>query len=348
MTCPIMIKKIQKKLASQKLDALLVSAPGNVQYLSHFTGSNKTLFITKNKCYLLTDSRYHVRAKKEIPKSLKIEIIEIKNKETTFQKITKRTDIIGFEAKDVTVSRLKSYKKLLKGKKLQATENIVENIRITKQEFEIKRIKKSCEILGKVFRNLKKEIRPGIREQDLAWKVRELAYREGAEDIAFEPIIAFGKNSALPHHKSDDTRLKNNDLILIDIGVKYQGYCSDMTRVILPKNPSEKIMKMYQACLEAKEASAQAIEPGIKAEKIDSIARKILKKYGFDRYFTHSLGHGVGINVHEKPNLSPVSKDVLRENSVFTIEPGIYIENLGGIRLEDTYVLKNGRAVSLS
>ena len=121
-----------------------------------------------------------------------------------------------------------------------------------------------------------------------------------------------------------------------------------MTRVILPKNPSEKIMKMYQACLEAKEASAQAIEPGIKAEKIDSIARKILKKYGFDRYFTHSLGHGVGINVHEKPNLSPVSKDVLRENSVFTIEPGIYIENLGGIRLEDTYILKNGRVVSLT
>ena len=343
-----MIRNIQKTLASQNLDALLVSTSSNVQYLSHFTGSNKTLFITKRKTYLLTDSRYHVRARKEVPKSLDIKIIEVKDREKIFNKIAKQTLVIGFEARDITVSRLKSYKKLLKNKKLKPTENIVENIRTTKQDFEIERIKKSCEILGKVFKDLKKEIKPGIREQDLAWKVRELAYQKGAEDIAFEPIIAFGKNSALPHHKSDDTKLKKDDLILIDIGVKYQGYCSDMTRMIMPKKTNIRFQKMYQACLEAKETSAKAVKPGIKAKKIDSIARKVLKKNGFDQYFTHSLGHGVGIDVHEKPNLSPVSKDVLEENSVFTIEPGIYIENLGGIRLEDTYVLKNGKAVSLS
>jgi Xaa-Pro aminopeptidase len=342
------LSEIRKTLEKKKLDALLVTKHDNVRYVSHFTGTNKKLFITKRRAYLLTDSRYHVRARKEVPQDSGIEIIEVKETGKTLGEIAKNEKIIGFEAHDVTITELKRYKKLLKNRKWKAITDIIEEIRAKKDDSEIRKIKKSCQILGKVFKDLKKDIKTGIREQDLAWKVRELAYKEGADDIAFDPIIAFGKNSALPHHKSDDTKLKASDHILIDIGVMYKGYASDITRIILPKKPQEKLLRMIEACSEAKNAAELITKDGIKGKKVDAKAREVLKKHSFDMNFTHALGHGVGINVHEKPGLSPISKDTLREGMVFTIEPGIYLENFGGVRLEDTYTIKNGKAVALT
>lgn len=349
------LKKLRNELRERGVDAFLVTSHSNVQYISHFTGSNKTLFLTQKKCFLLTDSRYHLRARKEIPQKSGIDILEVQDKEKTLQKISKNTKQIGFEAADMTVARLKRYQGFFKGKKLKAQEDFVENIRMIKNKEEIKKLQKACRILSEIFKDLQKEIKPGIRERDLAWKVRELAYKKGAEDIAFEPIIAFGKNSALPHHKSGDTKLKAADSILIDIGIKYQGYCSDMTRTLFPaeKNLKLKIKNLkfhevYQAVKEAKEAAEKIAKPGIKLKKLDEAARKVLKKYKLDKYFTHGLGHGVGMDIHEKPTLSPISKDILYENMVFTIEPGVYIPGKGGVRLEDTYVYQKNRAVPLT
>ncbi len=219
-----------------------------------------------------------------------------------------------------------------------------------KRTYELENIKKACEITDRAFENLLGAVKEGMTENDLAAELEYLMRRYGASGTSFPTIVAFGKNSSVPHHETGLTRLKFGDIILIDFGCKFGGYCSDCTRTFLFGNDRQhdRFMETYNHVLRAHMLVKEKLVAGMTGCEADEIARSYLREHGLDKLFTHSLGHGIGINVHEFPYLSPKSSDVLRDGMVFSDEPGVYFEGNYGIRIEDTVTLKGGKAVSLT
>src|SRR3989339_1055591 len=339
-----------------------ITSPGNIFYLTGFQGSNAFIILADRKIHLFTDQRYLSEAKVLIPKkknNFSIQIHDLKDKlENKLAKIFKKEKIseINFESNHLKFNEYKKLSKFIKKTqkdfkltniKLKPNPDFIEKMRLIKKPDEIEKIKKAQNIAKKVLTEIKKELKPGISEMEIAFKIEFMGRKLGAENISFPPIVAFGKNTSIPHHLCDNTKLKNNDIVLLDFGFEYQGYCSDMTRTLFTKTPSEKQKKVYETVLKAQNEAIKNIKPGITGQKADSIARKIIEKAGFKDNFTHSTGHGVGIDIHELPNLSPNFKKKknikLQENMVVTVEPGIYIENEFGVRIEDMILItKNG------
>lgn len=219
-----------------------------------------------------------------------------------------------------------------------------------KEGYELELIKKSCSIADKAFIALLDCIKEGMSENDVAALLEFLMRKFGASGTSFETIVAFGENSSVPHHETGTRKLKFGDVVLIDFGCKYGGYCSDCTRTFLfgdDKN-HEEFKKAYQIVLDAHMLAKQRITNGMTGKQADAVARDLLKEHELDKYFTHSLGHGIGVNIHEFPRLSPKSEDVLLNNMVFSDEPGVYFEGNFGIRIEDTVMLKDGKVLSLT
>lgn len=310
------------------------------------------------KQYLFTDFRYVERAINSIKKG--IEIVDItklwRNKaelKKNWQKILKehKVKILGIEESDITVSRYKNYKKISSGVKFVNIAGETEKIREIKSKEEIQLIKKSQQINEKVFLEIKKIIQEyqrsnsnkKITEVELAWKIKELGYQYGAEDVSFDPIVAFDKNSALPHHEPGQNILRKNSLVLIDMGMKYKGYCSDMTRTLLPPKPTQKQQEIYDLVLKAQLNGLKNIKAGISGAKADTLTRDIIEKAGYGETYGHSGGHGIGLDIHESPALSAGYKEKIRENTIITVEPGIYLTGEFGVRIEDmVLVKKNG------
>ncbi len=336
------------------IQAKLITNRSNIAYLSGFTGSSGFILITKNKTYLFTDSRYIERAKSTIKKG--IEVINVtrvwRNPEElkeNWQKILKkhRTKVIGVEEENITVAKLKKFKKIsrIKGKPIKFTDisGEIEAKREAKSEKEIKLIKKSQQITKKILEEIiKKYITPSsskksasVSEIDIVWKIKEMAHKLGSEDVSFEPIVAFGKNSAIPHHQPSKTTLKKDDVVLIDMGVKYKGYCSDMTRTILPKTPTQEQKEVYATVARAQKEAIKKIRAGITGKRADSFARSIIEEAGYGEYYEHAGGHGIGLEIHEAPSLSQNYTKKLKKNSVITVEPGIYLPGKFGVRIED-------------
>lgn len=330
------------------MSAKLITNKSNIAYLSNFTGSSGFMLLTKNKKYLFTDSRYILRAENSIKKG--IEIIDItrvwRNKKELaehWQKLLKKHRIttLGVEESDLTVSSYKKYKKISPKIKFTDISGEIENQREIKEKEEIKLTIKSQKINEKVFKEIKKIVQEHVKsrkkllESDLAWKIRELAHKFGAEDLSFDPIVGFGKNSAIVHHNPGDTKLKKGDIVLIDMGVKYQGYCSDMTRMIFTASPTPKQKEVYDTVLKAQTAAIKGIKAGISGQAADKLAREVIEKAGYAEYYSHAGGHGIGLDIHEQPSLSANYKSKLKENSIITIEPGIYIPGEFGVRIED-------------
>ncbi len=339
-----------------KPQAKLITNRSNISYLSGFTGSSGFMLLTKNKNYLFTDSRYIERAKNTIKKG--IEIVDVtkvwrnpKELEESWQKILRkhRIKVLGVEEDNLTVAKFKKFKKISKPKngKIKFTDisGEIESKREIKTGIEIKLIQKSQRINEKAFTEIKKIVQAArrnsnsISEVDLAWKIRELSHKYGAEDIAFEPIVAFGKNSAIPHHQPGEIHLKKDDVVLIDMGVKYKGYCSDMTRTLLPQKPSFRQKEIYTIVLNAQKEAIKKIHAGITGKKADSYSRAIIEKAGYGDYYEHAGGHGIGLDIHESPSLSVNYTKKLKKNSVITVEPGIYIPGEFGVRIEDMILL---------
>ncbi len=338
--------------------AKLITNKSNIFYLSNFSGSSGFMLLTRNKSYLFTDFRYIERAKNTIKKN--IEIIDItklwKNKEEVkkqWQKLLKKHRIktLEIEEDNLTLTQFKKFKKISPKIKFKNISGKIENKREIKSKKEINLIKQSQRINEKIFQEIKKLIQnnqnpksnKSLYEIELLWKIKELTYKYGAEDIAFEPIIAFGKNSSIPHHQANKTKLKKNDIVLIDMGVKYKNYCSDMTRTILPKNSTKKQQEIYNLVLKAQTEAIKKIKSGITGCKADFYSRAIINKAGYEENYGHAGGHGIGIDVHESPSLSKNYKKKLKINSIITIEPGIYLENEFGVRIEDMILItKNG------
>lgn len=219
---------------------------------------------------------------------------------------------------------------------------------MSKTETEIKLIKKAQSITDDLLIELKKILKAGMSELDIAWKIRLLAHELGADDISFEPIVAINENAAAPHHQNSSRKLKKGDRLLLDMGVLYQGYASDMTRVLFSKKPTEFEQKIYTIVWTAQEQAIAQIKAGKHGKEIDTIARSVIQDAGYGEYFTHSLGHGIGLDVHELPNLSSRYDKPLVEHSVVTSEPGIYIEGKIGIRLEDMVIVGENKAVNIT
>ena len=335
------------------LDAILISSPENRRYMSGFTGSAGWLLISRDDATLATDFRYVEQAGKQAPD---FRIHRTAPGLGWFPEWTAEHNVkrIGFESDDVTISLHNAFRKAADESEttnhpeLIPTSGIVEQLRVYKDADELALLAKAIEIADEAIDEVAPRIEPGITEEGVAWELEKAMRERGAEMISFDTIVGAGANGALPHHRADDTVIKPNDAIVIDMGAKYEGYCSDLTRTIFVGEPDAKFRRIYDIVLQAQLAAEERVRAGMTGEEADAIARDIIAEAGHGDDFGHSLGHGVGLAVHEFPRLGPRADDTLQDGMVFTIEPGIYLPGWGGVRIEDIVVMENGRARVIS
>jgi Xaa-Pro aminopeptidase len=346
------LERLRQRLfvnGEEGLDAILVSQGENRRYLSGFTGSAGWLLILEMIAILATDFRYIEQAKYQAPG---FEVFRTTGElskwlpELVSSLGLKR---IGFEANALSFA---AYRKLATAKgekgKMVPTEGIVESLRAVKDNEEWGIIMKAVEISDAAFEDYSSVLHPGMTEKEAAWGIERTLREKGSEGIPFDVIVASGPNSALPHHQPTDRTLLSGEPVVIDMGACVDGYSSDLSRTICLGNEDEKFGKIYDLVLGAQLTAIATIETGMSGERADKLARIVIDQGGFEENFGHSLGHGVGLATHEEPRLGIGSEDVLADGMVFTIEPGIYINGWGGVRIEDVVVLEQGRVSVLS
>jgi Xaa-Pro aminopeptidase len=332
-----------QELAELKVDALLVTWLPNVRYLSGFTGSNGIVLATPDSITLFTDPRYTIQAQEE--SHAKVRIAKGPLIKAAIQSIkSKRLKRIGFEKAHLSVETWQTLKEDLHlGATLKPLAGVVEQKRMVKTPEEIERIRRSVRTNSAAFASAVRTIKPGMTETDLAAELEYQMRRRGAEKTAFDTIVAAGPRTALPHAQPTGRAFANHEMILIDMGATQDGYTSDMTRMVFLGNPDAKTRKMYDAVLQAQLSAIAAVREGVTAHRVDRAAREALRSRGLEREFVHSTGHGLGLEIHEAPRLGKKDKTRLVQGMVVTIEPGVYVKGLGGVRIEDTVlVTKNG------
>ena len=336
------ISYLRDQMSKSDIDTLFISNKDNIRYYSGFTGTFAFLLISESKAIIITDSRYTLRAEEESPD---YEIYNLKSGDNWIENSTNitKTKLIGYEGDYVSVNLLNQLQK--KAEKINTWKDFSEKItsgRIIKSNEEVEILQKTIDISDSAFNNISKKIKTGMTEKDVAWEIEKEMRELGAESPSFDTIVASGINGSKPHHSPTDKLIDNNEAITIDMGAKYKGYCSDLTRTIFIGDPDEKFKKIYTTVLKAQLISMETAQPDMTGEEIDKIARDIITSEGYGEYFGHSLGHGVGIEIHENPGVGPNSKNNIKPGMVYTIEPGIYIENWGGIRIEDMVIMTEG------
>lgn len=326
--------RIKRILRDDHLDGILITCLENVHYLSEFTGSDAALVMTETKEYFLTDSRYTTQAREEVSG---FEIIEYQKKIEGLSGLINDLGLrgIGFEPHNVTYETYRELAEKVSAGELISIEERIRNIRTVKDDEELGRIKKAIDIASKSLRENIWRIKPGTQEREIALELEFSMRRNGAENVAFETVVASGGRSALPHGKASEKRIDKGDSVIIDFGSRYQGYYSDETRTFFCGKLNRRQEEVYQIVKDAHDKAIASIRPGRRAMELDAIARGWIKEAGYGDYFGHGTGHGVGLAVHENPVIGPESKDILEEGMVFTVEPGIYIPGWGGVRIED-------------
>lgn len=342
------IKLLQFGLDGRRLDGFLVLTKLNRQYVSGFTGSAGVVLVGKSGASLYVDDRYLIRAKRE--SGLRVLPLSTLATSPALRASSPRQGrkIMKIAIEDrITLRELKWLRKLAKAQ-FVPTRDVIENLRAVKTDAEINSIKKAQRIVDEIFRQIKKFVKVGQTEAAVALEMERLAKKLGAQGMAFDSIVAFAGNAAAPHHLSGNRKIGNRNYLLLDFGVLINGYHSDFTRTLFIGRPSKKQELIYNTVREAQERTIAKIVPGEKAALIDQAARGHIQRAGFGKQFTHNTGHGVGLEIHELPNFSPTSEDVLRASMVVTVEPGIYIDNWGGVRIEDMVLVGRGGPVVLS
>jgi Xaa-Pro aminopeptidase len=332
-------RRLACDLAAHRLDALIVSSAASIRYLSGFTGSHALLLATRDDSRLFTDPRYKLQASLEC--AARITVVKgplIHSLAAWIRRLRLRR--IGFDPAQLSYALFQQLdRELPEAARLVPAGGLVENRRMVKSAEEISRIRRSAETASRAFQETLPLIRPGMRELEVAAELDYRARRLGAERPAFETIVAAGPRSAHPHARPTANCLGSNQLLLIDMGAMQDGYASDMTRMLHLGRPSRRVRDLYQAVLEAHQAALEAVRPGATAESVDRAARRSLRKAGLARAFVHSTGHGLGLEVHEQPRLGKGDVTRLEAGMALTIEPGVYFEELGGIRVEDTVIV---------
>jgi len=332
-------RRLGAEIASRKLDALVVSFAPNVRYLSGFTGSNGLLLLFPNEAILFTDPRYKMQSAQEVDCPVRIcsgpilpvvlSIIQRKK----VRKVGVEKSRISYESYEILRSKLPLRSSL------EPVAGLIETYRMVKSEQELSLIRRSVITNSEAFRKTVARIRTGMRESDLAAELDHQMRRLGAEKPAFETIVAAGARSALPHARPSSTILEGNELLLIDMGATQGGYASDMTRMLFLGRPDRKVKGLYRAVLNAQLAAIDSVRPGVTAAHVDGAARRVLRSEKLDRAFVHSTGHGLGLEIHERPRIGKQEKSRLQTGMAITIEPGTYLEGYGGVRIEDTVLV---------
>jgi Xaa-Pro aminopeptidase len=346
------IEKIKNKIAESSIDCLVISDINNIRYLSGFTGSEGWMIVSSNRAYLAVDFRYKEQVKTEVSNCEIIDLTgDLNNWLIPLIQVIKPVNI-GFESDNLSFTIYNRLKNLLvkdnKNINILPTTRLVEDIRMDKEPEEIECIIKAVDLTDRVLEYAESIMSIGLTEKQLSWELEKYLRENGSETIPFEIIVASGANSALPHARSTDSKIILNAPLLIDIGARINGYCSDMSRTFCPGKADGTFKKVYDIVLAAQMTGISIIESGMNGQEADSIARAVIVESGYAEYFGHGLGHGLGLIVHELPRLGQNSKDILKDNMVFTIEPGIYIPGWGGVRIEDTVIMEKGRIRSLS
>jgi Xaa-Pro aminopeptidase len=346
------LRKLRTSIGERELDALLISQPENLRYLSGFTGSSGWLLISGQNAILATDFRYVEQAKGESPD---FEITQTKQELRDWLPGLV-SDLgwhkLGFEANFISYDSSHKLSEAIKTKQINLelvpTTGIVEQLRSIKEPEELRFITKAVELADVAFEQAKAIILPGITEKEAAWEIEKILREKGSEGIPFEIIVASGPNSALPHARPTEKIICSGEPVLIDMGARISGYCSDFSRTLVLGKADKTFREIYNIVLKAQTTAIERIESGMDASQADQLARSVVEQAGYGDAFGHGLGHGVGLAVHESPTLGPSSSDSLADGMVFTIEPGIYLAGQGGVRIEDMVVLENGKAKVLS
>ncbi len=330
------LRKLVGTFAGHGVEGLLVSRPTDVTYLSGFTGEDASLLVLEEEAFLLVDFRYTERAERE---SSGVTVTEIRGKMTdTLSGLAGDAGRVGFDSSHLTHGVFGLLSEKL-GAKLSPLKNPVSALRAVKDDGELALIQRSVKVAEESFLQLKKTLRSGMTEKDVADEVEHLLRRNGASRGAFPAIIGSAENASLPHHTVSDRVIEEGDAVLIDMGAVLSGYASDLTRMVFFGEPDEEQRKIYGAVLRAQSLGIESAAAGRTGVKVDAAARDFLKDAGYGGLFGHGLGHGVGLDVHESPVLAPRSRDTLETGMVVTFEPGVYRRGWGGIRIEDMGVI---------
>ncbi|MCP2013501.1 Xaa-Pro aminopeptidase/Xaa-Pro dipeptidase [Deinococcus sp. HSC-46F16] len=332
------LEQLRAAMRQAGVDALWVSDPANVRAVSGFSsGKDGKVLVTGDGAVLYTDGRYTVQAQEES----RIEQ-HIARPPETYQDAAERVrgGRVGFEAEHLTVAGLEALREHWEAE-LVPTRGLVEGVRLIKTPEEVEAIREAQALADRVFGEVRPMIRAGVRELDVALELETGLRRAGAE-VGFDVIVASGPRGAMPHGVASERVIEDGDLVTIDFGARVRGYHSDMTRTVAVGRPSEEMRRVYEAVLEAEEAAVAAVRPGVRAADLDALARGILERHGLSEAFAHSLGHGVGLNIHEGPGLRGTSEDVLEPGMVITVEPGAYLPGVGGVRIEDLVLVTEG------
>ncbi|MBP9718999.1 MAG: aminopeptidase P family protein [Candidatus Levybacteria bacterium] len=352
------ILKLRELLKNNNLDAFFVSAIPSITYLTNFSGfenedRNAFLLITQTNQYILTHGIYKEAAQTHIKDFTLIDISRDQPMSTTIQKLMQKHTIekLGFEANDITYAEYLSLTITIDKKILMPADQITETIRIKKSPNEINAIANACALGDKAFAFLLTKITEGITEKELAFLYEMFVKKTGAT-LSFDTIVAFGSNASNPHHIPTSKKLSKNNFVLLDFGVKVNDYCSDMTRTVFFGKANKEQKKMYETVLSAQQKAIEYIASRCHAElvsasEVDKVARTYITSAGYPD-MPHSLGHGIGLLVHEQPRLSPHTRDMLTEGMVFSVEPGIYLPNDSGIRIEDLLTITKDGAKLLT
>ena len=348
------VSRLREKLEEQRLHALLVSQPENRRYLSGFTGTAGYLLITPTDAVIATDFRYYEQVAQQAPD---FRLYEAKGlMETWLPGLLAGLGgkKLAFESADLSFTVYRTLRKVVRGlpqgdrPRLVASTDLVEGLRAVKEPEEVAAIQAAVDLGDAALREVAARMEPGWTEKQVAWEIEKYVREHGGDGASFDTIVAGGPWGAMPHAYPRDRALEVGEGVIIDMGVRLDGYCSDLTRTIFLGKPNGRFTEVYDIVLGAQLTAEELVRPGMTGEEAHRLAHRVIEEAGYGEKFGHGLGHGVGLSVHESPSLASTSKDVLAEGTVVTIEPGVYITGWGGVRIEDMVMLENGKARVMS
>lgn len=336
----MVFEKIEQMMENAGVQAVIVTDPYNIRYLSGFSGSEGYLYISKLSRVMYVDSRYTLWAKSECRECTVETTGTPRFKEVNDRLLKESVDSVALEGKHLTYHMFKEFSDELICKNITALSDELERIRMIKSADEIEMIEKAESIGDEAFTYILGEIRPGMTEKEAALLIEMYMRSHGADALSFDVIAASGLNSAKPHAVPSDKKICSGDFVVFDFGCVYGGYCSDMTRTIVIGKPNSRQAEIYGIVRSAQQAALDNIKAGMTGRDADAVARDVIAGEGYAKYFGHGLGHGIGLYIHEMPRLSVSSDTVLESGMVVSVEPGIYIESFGGVRIEDAVVIE--------
>lgn len=336
------LKRFQEWLAAQgdAFDAMLITNRSNIRYLSGFTGTFAFLVISRDKAFILTDSRYTLQARQQ---STHFSLIKLERytPPMSIAKLCERENwaVLAFERQDLSFDFYDRLKSCFGRANLIPVEKAVEQFRAVKDEEEIALLRTAEHIGDAAFQHVLEILQPGMSEREVAFELELAMRRQGASGLSFDTIVASGLRSAMPHGVASDKKIENGDLVVFDFGCVYEGYCSDMTRTVGVGTLSQAQKDLYELVLKAQTSALKLAKAGVVGERMQDHVQAIFDKAGFGSYFGHGLGHSVGLDIHEEPRFSRNVKDTLPAGTVISVEPGLYVPGIGGVRIEDLVVL---------